>query len=137
MWRKWLLLRKRTSMKTFDPTTLPLTKYLFFTGKGGVGKTTSACATAVTLADTGKKVMLVSTDPASNLQDVFQTKLTNKPKTNVPPDNRRHVHFLFSSSHISVCHPYQPDGRPPGGCQWFSSPAPAHGRCPSRTGSAC
>lgn len=68
-------------MKTFDPTTLPLTKYLFFTGKGGVGKTTSACATAVTLADTGKKVMLVSTDPASNLQDVFQTKLTNKPKT--------------------------------------------------------
>ncbi len=68
-------------MKTFDPTTLSLTKYLFFTGKGGVGKTTSACATAVTLADTGKKVMLVSTDPASNLQDVFQTKLTNKPKT--------------------------------------------------------
>lgn len=68
-------------MKTFDPTTLPLTKYLFFTGKGGVGKTTSACATAVTLADTGKKVMLVSTDPASNLQDVFQTELTNKPKT--------------------------------------------------------
>ena len=55
-----------------------LTKYLFFTGKGGVGKTSTACATAVSLADSGKKVMLISTDPASNLQDVFQTELNNK-----------------------------------------------------------
>jgi arsenite-transporting ATPase len=54
------------------------TKYLFFTGKGGVGKTSAACATAVTLADSGKRIMLISTDPASNLQDVFNTELNNK-----------------------------------------------------------
>lgn len=55
-----------------------MTKYLFFTGKGGVGKTSIACATAVALADSGKKVLLVSTDPASNLQDVFGIPLDNK-----------------------------------------------------------
>lgn len=47
--------------------------YLFFTGKGGVGKTTLACATAVALADSGKVVLLVSTDPASNLKDVLES----------------------------------------------------------------
>jgi arsenite/tail-anchored protein-transporting ATPase len=64
--------------KNFRVTEIDLTKYLFFTGKGGVGKTSVACATAVTLADAGKKVMLISTDPASNLQDVFNTDLNNK-----------------------------------------------------------
>lgn len=64
--------------KPFDLSEIDLTKYLFFTGKGGVGKTSTACATAVTLADSGKKIMLVSTDPASNLQDVFDTPLNNK-----------------------------------------------------------
>ncbi len=64
--------------KSFDLSNLKLTKYLFFTGKGGVGKTSAACATAVTLADAGKKIMLISTDPASNLQDVFSTELNNK-----------------------------------------------------------
>jgi arsenite-transporting ATPase len=49
------------------------TTYLFFTGKGGVGKTTLACATAVYLADSGKVVLLVSTDPASNLKDVLES----------------------------------------------------------------
>lgn len=57
---------------------LNLTKYLFFTGKGGVGKTSVSCAIATKLADSGKKVMLVSTDPASNLQDVFDMTLDNK-----------------------------------------------------------
>jgi len=65
-------------MKSFDPIKDINTKYLFFTGKGGVGKTTSACAAAVTLADSGKRILLISTDPASNLQDVFSTELTNK-----------------------------------------------------------
>ncbi|MGL6016555.1 MAG: TRC40/GET3/ArsA family transport-energizing ATPase, partial [Selenomonadaceae bacterium] len=55
-----------------------LTKYLFFTGKGGVGKTSTACAVAVSLADSGKKILLISTDPASNLQDVFNTELDGK-----------------------------------------------------------
>ncbi len=64
--------------RNFKVSDINLTKYLFFTGKGGVGKTSTACATAVALADGGKKIMLISTDPASNLQDVFNTELTNK-----------------------------------------------------------
>lgn len=65
-------------MNGFDPLAVIQTKYLFFTGKGGVGKTSAACATAVALADSGKSVMLISTDPASNLQDVFAMELDNK-----------------------------------------------------------
>ena len=65
-------------MQIFDPNKITLTKYLFYTGKGGVGKTSVACATAVNLADSGKRVLLVSTDPASNLQDVFDTPLSGK-----------------------------------------------------------
>jgi arsenite/tail-anchored protein-transporting ATPase len=59
------------------------TRNLFFTGKGGVGKTSVACATAVKLADSGKKVLLVSTDPASNLDEVLNVALGNHP-TAVP-----------------------------------------------------
>ncbi len=68
------------------------TKFLFLTGKGGVGKTSTACATAVALADSGKKVLLISTDPASNLQDVFGIELTSTPKA-VPA-----VENLFASN---------------------------------------
>ena len=55
------------------------TRNLFFTGKGGVGKTSVACATAVKLADAGKRVLLVSTDPASNLDEVLGVTLGNHP----------------------------------------------------------
>ncbi len=54
-------------------------RFLFFTGKGGVGKTSMSSLIASTLASQGKKVLLISTDPASNLDEVLETKLTNKP----------------------------------------------------------
>jgi arsenite-transporting ATPase len=54
-------------------------RHLFFTGKGGVGKTSLACASAVLLADTGHRVLIVSTDPASNLDAVLETQLGNTP----------------------------------------------------------
>src|SRR3989304_5849545 len=55
------------------------TRILFFTGKGGVGKTSAACATAIALADAGKAVLLVSTDPASNLDEVLGVTLSSSP----------------------------------------------------------
>jgi arsenite/tail-anchored protein-transporting ATPase len=59
------------------------TRFLFFTGKGGVGKTSHACATALALADQGRSVLLVSTDPASNLAEVLGTRIGEQP-TAVP-----------------------------------------------------
>ena len=56
------------------------TRHLFFTGKGGVGKTSLACAVALALADAGKRVLLVSTDPASNLDEMLETPLANEPR---------------------------------------------------------
>ncbi|WP_203363765.1 arsenical pump-driving ATPase [Bacillus sp. REN10] len=76
---------------TFSPNHIH-TKFLFLTGKGGVGKTSTACATAVALADREKKVLLISTDPASNLQDVFGIELTSTP-TAVPS-----IEHLFVSN---------------------------------------
>jgi len=55
------------------------TPYFFFTGKGGVGKTSLSAATAITLADKGKSVLLVSTDPASNLDEMLGVELRNTP----------------------------------------------------------
>ncbi len=55
------------------------TRYLFFTGKGGVGKTTTASAVALRLADTGERTLLVSTDPASNLDDMFGVRAGGEP----------------------------------------------------------
>jgi len=56
------------------------TRILFFTGKGGVGKTSAACATALALADAGRRVLLVSTDPASNLDEVLGVTLDTAPR---------------------------------------------------------
>ncbi|MEO5793616.1 MAG: arsenical pump-driving ATPase [Rhodoferax sp.] len=73
------------------------TRHLFFTGKGGVGKTSLSTATALTLADAGKKVLLVSTDAASNLDEMLGIALHNTPTPvpgapglwvlNIDPDN--------------------------------------------------
>ncbi len=73
------------------------TRHLFFTGKGGVGKTSLSAATALALADAGKKVLLVSTDAASNLDEMLGIELRNTPVPvpgapglsvlNIDPDN--------------------------------------------------
>ena len=73
------------------------TRFLFFTGKGGVGKTSISAATALALADAGKKVLLVSTDAASNLDEMLGVELRNMPTPvpgvarlsvlNIDPDN--------------------------------------------------
>jgi arsenite-transporting ATPase len=63
------------------------TRNLFFTGKGGVGKTSVSCAAAVALADRGRRVLLVSTDPASNLDEVLATSLASKPAPVATVDN--------------------------------------------------
>jgi arsenite-transporting ATPase len=55
------------------------TRYIFFTGKGGVGKSTLACATAVHLADEGLKTLIVTTDPASHLQEIFEQEVSYEP----------------------------------------------------------
>lgn len=72
--REWLL-PKPLSLLT-NPT-----RHLFFTGKGGVGKTSLSTAVALTLADAGKKVLLVSTDAASNLDEMLGIELRNIPTT--------------------------------------------------------
>ena len=66
------------------------TRFLLFTGKGGVGKTSLACASAVTLADRGARVLLVSTDPASNLDEVLGVRLSGEPRP-VPGVPRLHA----------------------------------------------
>jgi arsenite-transporting ATPase len=55
------------------------TRHLLFTGKGGVGKTSLSCATGLALAEAGKRVLIVSTDPASNLDEVLGVSLTSLP----------------------------------------------------------
>jgi arsenite-transporting ATPase len=78
-----------------DPTTLSLLRepprFLFFTGKGGVGKTSLACASALALADAGARVLLVSTDPASNLDEMLGVTLSDRP---TPVPGARHLDAL-------------------------------------------
>ena len=57
-----------------------MTELMMFTGKGGVGKSTTSSATAVHFAEQGKKVLLVSSDPAHNLSDLFEMRFDNTPK---------------------------------------------------------
>lgn len=66
------------------------TRILLFTGKGGVGKTSLACSTAVALAERGKRVLLVSTDPASNLDEVLGVRLSGEP-TAIPGTQGLHA----------------------------------------------
>ncbi|WP_054768667.1 arsenical pump-driving ATPase [Lysinibacillus parviboronicapiens] len=66
-------------MERFTRSQFPNTPFLFFTGKGGVGKTSVACSLSIAIASEGKKVLLISTDPASNLQDIFGQTLSNSP----------------------------------------------------------
>ena len=54
------------------------TEFIFFSGKGGVGKTSMACTTAVRHADEGKRTLIVTTDPASNLADVFEQAIGHR-----------------------------------------------------------
>ena len=54
-------------------------RFMFFTGKGGVGKTSMSCVVACALAEKGKHVLLISTDPASNLDEVLETRLNGRP----------------------------------------------------------
>jgi arsenite-transporting ATPase len=68
---------------SFDAFLESPSRFLFFTGKGGVGKTSLACASAVALAGRGLRVLLVSTDPASNLDEVLGQRL-NATHTAIP-----------------------------------------------------
>lgn len=66
-------------LPVFSPDVATATRFLFFTGKGGTGKTSLSCATALRLSAAGRRVLLVSTDPASNLDEVLETRLTGTP----------------------------------------------------------
>ena len=76
------------------------TRILLFTGKGGVGKTTLACATAVALADQGKRVLLVSTDPASNLDELLATPLSNTPTPITSPPKKLSLSTLIKRERV-------------------------------------
>ena len=56
-------------------TTIQKTKFYFFSGKGGVGKTTMAASSAMYYANSGKRTLIITTDPASNLADVFEQSI--------------------------------------------------------------
>ena len=75
------------NLPDFDLPPSSATRFLFFTGKGGVGKTSLSSAVALTLADAGRRVLLVSTDPASNLDEVLGTTLGREPTAGAKTDS--------------------------------------------------
>lgn len=77
------------------------TRYLFFTGKGGVGKTSLSAATAIALADAGRRVLLVSTDAASNLDEILGVELRNEP---VPVPGVRGLEVLNIDPDVAAEH---------------------------------
>ncbi|MEW5855054.1 MAG: ArsA family ATPase [Myxococcota bacterium] len=92
MWRSSLAARTRTTAKRAEatrrptrpaPESWPSPRYLFFSGKGGVGKTTCAAATALHLAERGAHVLLISTDPAHSLGDALAVPLGDR-ATRIP-----------------------------------------------------
>jgi hypothetical protein len=108
LWRPLLLNKDPMHFLTQPP------RFLFFTGKGGVGKTSIACATAVQLAAQGKRVLLVSTDPASNVGQVFGERIGNHITRPAVPNlgrwrsTRRPPHkptVTASSARCEACYP--------------------------------
>jgi arsenite-transporting ATPase len=79
------------------------TRHVFFTGKGGVGKTSLSCAAGLALADAGKRVLIVSTDPASNLDEVLGIRLSQAP-TAIPGANRL---FALNIDPEAAAHDYR------------------------------
>lgn len=79
------------------------TRYLFVTGKGGVGKTSLSCATGLALTEAGKKVLIVSTDPASNLDEVLGIGLSQSP-TAIPGAS---VLFALNIDPEAAAHAYR------------------------------
>jgi len=79
------------------------TRHAFFTGKGGVGKTSLSCATGLALAEAGKRVLIVSTDPASNLDEVLGMALSQSP-TAIPGANNL---FALNIDPVAAAHDYR------------------------------
>lgn len=94
-----------------------MTQFIFFSGKGGVGKTSMACAHAVRYADEGKRTLIVTTDPASNLADVFEqeighhvtpiTGVTNLSAMEIDPDKATQEYIDRAMSPIRIAFPPQ------------------------------
>ena len=68
------------NLPRYQPDAAACTRFLFFTGKGGVGKTSLSCAAALKLVDAGKRVLLVSTDPASSMAVIAKMRIEDLKK---------------------------------------------------------
>ena len=111
-------------------------RFLFFTGKGGVGKTSIACATAIQLAESGKRVLLVSTDPASNVGQVFGIAIGNH-ITTIPAvprlaaleiDPQAAAKVSIATASLVLCAEYCPKPWFMGLKSNFQAPAPRRSR---------